>query len=888
MGDLLAVPLHLAVHISGFGFAAGLAALAVVRRRELPGSWLALTVGAVLLAASSVVVGGLWAQGLAWPLYVRAMGYATLAYGVAGRLGATAAVAPALPAASHLVAAVAGGLAAVATLGGVLGRGRQILLLSIGIGLLAAGDLLAVSRPTLGAVVSLAGAVAGLSWLAQRASRSLAWRFVASFAAVLLVVVLVLASASAALFQRDLQGDRLELLAQQAVAQEAALADDARATLARALTLLVESRDLPARLVADEASDATAASVARFVPTADDVVLTNASGRVLGSFDRQTGGAMGAAATVLAGSDLLDRARSRLAPAEDVLQLELVDSAPEGPELLAVAVRPLFPTIDGEERRDRLAGLVVAASRLTRLDRLDQVARTTGAEVAVLAGQELAGTTAGTPAVDEDLADLAGTSGGQVTELGGQSHFVHVQPIEDAAGDRVGSLVLFEAASVIAGLQELVTRVLFLAAVVGGLLATGLSALLTARATRPIRRLTAASERIAAGDLDVEVPAGTDDEVGRLAVAFGDMATALGAREADLRSAARRESTLRQRLESVTSSMDEGLLAVDADGTVSLANPAVGRLLGVDPAELEGRPLGDVLVGTAGDGDSWPAALGRPGSDEVRAARGQVDGAAGRPVTVAATAAPLVTDRGEAGRVVVVRDVTAEAQLDRMKDEFVSNAAHELRTPLTAVVGYLGTLRRRDDLDDERRQALLATAADGADRLRGIVDQLVWFADLEAGRARVVPQPTSVSDLVDEVLASWRHRRPDRTFRRRVARRLPDVHVDPLWTRRALDELVANAVKFSEDRIVLRAQLDDDGDVRLEVRDRGVGIPDDRVAEIRAEFRQADASATRHHGGLGLGLAIVERILDRQDATLDVESEVGQGTHVALVLPPAP
>ena len=71
---------------------------------------------------------------------------------------------------------------------------------------------------------------------------------------------------------------------------------------------------------------------------------------------------------------------------------------------------------------------------------------------------------------------------------------------------------------------------------------------------------------------------------------------------------------------------------------------------------------------------------------------------------------------------------------------------------------------------------------------------------------------------------------------------------------------------------------------RLGVRDRGVGIPEEAMAEVRSEFRQADGSATRHYGGLGLGLAIVERVLDRMDAGLEIDSTVGQGTHVAVVL----
>ncbi len=139
---------------------------------------------------------------------------------------------------------------------------------------------------------------------------------------------------------------------------------------------------------------------------------------------------------------------------------------------------------------------------------------------------------------------------------------------------------------------------------------------------------------------------------------------------------------------------------------------------------------------------------------------------------------------------------------------------------------------------------------------------------------------------MDRVLHTWRRDRPDRTFRRRLPRDLPLVLADPDWLVRVLHELVDNAVKFSDDPVLVTAATTDDH-VRVEIRDKGVGIPETMLEEVRGDFRQADASSTRHYGGLGLGLAIVERILERQDGALELTSSMGQGTHVAVVLPAA-
>lgn len=888
MGDDLGIPLHLAVHVSGFAVAAGLAAYAAVRRDQLGAGWMALVVGASLLGVSSVALGAELASGLAWPLYVRAAGYAGIAFGVAGRHG-VAAVAAVVPPGANLVAAAAGGLAAAATLGGVLGRGRQVLLLSGGIALLAAGDVVAATRPVASAVVSLLGAAAGLAWLAQRSRASLAARFVSLFGGVLLAVVLVLASASAAVFNQDLKNDRLDLLAQQAAARVELLEEGASTELAASLAVLAEGDDLPALLLDDRVTSATAANVARIATRADIVVLLGPGGGVVGSHDRSAGAAAGQAATTLAGLPLVVETRERRTPADGLVTIELLDTETDAPELLAVAAQPLFPRVDGVERRDRLAGVVVGASRVTRRDRLDVIATQTGAQVAVLAGDRLTGSTTGSDAqLDADLEALAGATGGQVTEVGGRDMFVHLEPITGVDGTRIGALVLHEDATVVADLRRVVTRTLFVAAVLGGLLATVLAALVTNRAVRPVRRLTEAAEQIAEGDLTARVDSTRNDEVGRLATAFGGMATSLQAREEDLRTAATREATLRERLEAVTASMDEALLAIDGDGTVAMANPAVGRLLAVDAQALVGRRLDDVLDGTAEDGQSLVRALGRPGALDVRLVRGTVRTGPRHRRDVAATAAPLLADTGDPGRVIVLRDVTSEAEVERLKTEFVSNAAHELRTPLTPVIGYVDLLHRRPDMSEAQRTSIVGEIALSADRLRGIVDKLIRFADLEAGRAHVDPVPTDLSVVVDGVLAEWRARHPDRTFRRRLQRDLPAVLLDARWGHMVLDELLDNAVKFSDDTIVLNAGEADDGRVRIEVRDRGVGIPDEAMADIRSDFRQLDGSTTRHYGGLGLGLAIVERVLDRMDADLDIESSVGQGTHVAVTVRAAP
>ncbi|MCA1825039.1 MAG: HAMP domain-containing histidine kinase, partial [Frankia sp.] len=230
------------------------------------------------------------------------------------------------------------------------------------------------------------------------------------------------------------------------------------------------------------------------------------------------------------------------------------------------------------------------------------------------------------------------------------------------------------------------------------------------------------------------------------------------------------------------------------------------------------------------------------------------------------------------GHVVVIRDMTREAEVDRLKTEFLSNVSHELRTPLTPIKAYADMLARRPDMPAETRSRAVTEIAQSSERMARVVDLLVDVAALDAGS--VVPEPAAVDvgAIVDARLRAWRERAPGRTFRRRVARGLPPVQVDERWVGKALDELVDNAVKFSPARkpVVVSAAQAGARTVRIAVQDQGPGIEPDQRDALFGDFRQVDASATRRVGGLGLGLSFVRRVATAFGFTADVESSPGK------------
>jgi signal transduction histidine kinase len=475
-------------------------------------------------------------------------------------------------------------------------------------------------------------------------------------------------------------------------------------------------------------------------------------------------------------------------------------------------------------------------------------------------------------------------SDGLTVAAEGTAPTVHFRAIRGLDDRPVGTLALSRRAELALRSQEDALQALLLTALVTTALVGGLALLLGRRTVDPLRRLTAAASQVAAGDLTVRTGLAGRDEVGALSRTFDAMTGSVARLTGDLRASA-------GRLETVLSSMSDGLVAVDARGCVTSINRAAVLMAGLADAESAlGLPLSqsvDVRVGGAS------LSLDTRGRSDVDA---EVHPADGDPVPVRAALAPL--EDGE-GMVLVLRDTAREREVERMKTEFLSNVSHELRTPLTPIRGYADILVARPGLPPEKVTAFAGTILAESLKMNRVVDLLVDVAAIEAGRVTVDPRAVTPAELVDARLAAWRVRAPERAhdLRRRVAARLPAVQVDPSWLGKAIDELVDNAVKYTPAGtvITLAAAMAPAGDrVRLSVRDAGPGIAAADRESLFLSFEQVDGSATRRVGGLGLGLSFVRRLAQDADFPLSVTSELGKGAEFALdlplaaVVPPAP
>jgi len=240
---------------------------------------------------------------------------------------------------------------------------------------------------------------------------------------------------------------------------------------------------------------------------------------------------------------------------------------------------------------------------------------------------------------------------------------------------------------------------------------------------------------------------------------------------------------------------------------------------------------------------------------------------------------------GEGQLVLLVRDVTRQAQLETMRKDFVANASHELRSPLTVIAGYLETLSTEPDLPADLRPPVQEMRRQ-SERMTAIISDLLELSRLEASDEQVAGTEVDVTALL-AVLARDLKTRDGK--RHEVAVRVESgdrLRADEGLLHSAFWNLVDNASKYTPagGRITLRWWVDEDGG-HFSVTDTGPGIPPEHLPRLTERFYRVDPGRARDAGGSGLGLAIVRHVLQRHGGELAIRSEAGQGSTFTCHLP---
>ena len=251
---------------------------------------------------------------------------------------------------------------------------------------------------------------------------------------------------------------------------------------------------------------------------------------------------------------------------------------------------------------------------------------------------------------------------------------------------------------------------------------------------------------------------------------------------------------------------------------------------------------------------------------------------------------------GEGKQLLITRDVTVVEQAEAMRRDFVANVSHEIRTPLTVLAGFVETLQTLK-LTTEEQDKYLALMASQSHRMQSLVDDLLTLSRLEGSPIPGFTTSLALSNLM-EACQSEAQQLSKLLFQEKIAQVIvfetdPEVenHLvlgEPRELQSALSNLVSNAVRYTPQggRIEVHAFLSTDGNLNLQVKDTGPGIPPEHLPRLTERFYRVDRSRSRESGGTGLGLAIVKHVMQRHGGQLQITSTAGQGSCFNLVFPP--
>jgi two-component system phosphate regulon sensor histidine kinase PhoR len=417
---------------------------------------------------------------------------------------------------------------------------------------------------------------------------------------------------------------------------------------------------------------------------------------------------------------------------------------------------------------------------------------------------------------------------------------------------------------------------LFTAGAIGLLAAVGLSFALSWLSLRPIEELREVVSDISQGRLERRLRWETRDERGEIAASINRMARQMRERE----STATHE---KEQLQAVLASMVEGVLVLDREGHVVLANPRFREMLGAW-GEVEGRLVAEVI--------RFPS-IERALDEARNAARPMayeldIVSDSNKEVVLLMHASGFPASGPRVGTVAVFHDVTELRHVDRVRSDFIANASHELRTPLTAIQGFADTLTT-SPLDHETMMPYLEVIARNASRMSDLIDDLLTLSRIEGEHVDLDLQPLDVVRIAEVLLADFAPRFQKEELSAELhAADIPSCRADRGALEQILTNLLTNAARYNDPGGRIDVYIEDAGErVEVRVEDTGIGIPEAELERIFERFYRVDAARSKAVGSTGLGLSIVKHLVIALGGEIRVESKPGVGSKFRFTLPRA-
>ncbi len=364
-------------------------------------------------------------------------------------------------------------------------------------------------------------------------------------------------------------------------------------------------------------------------------------------------------------------------------------------------------------------------------------------------------------------------------------------------------------------------------------------------------------------------------------------------------------------LTAIISNMPDGLLVTNAQVQITLANPALGRMCGIDETKLIGQHCQDAFHGNLAPlFEMICSKTDHPVAVQIELAGGRT----GSAVAAAIRKQLAFSEKRDEflGNLVIVRDITSEKELERMKDDFLSTVSHELRTPLTSVLGFTRVIKKKlaevvfPQLPpaDAKTRRTVQQISDNLDiivaegeRLTTLINDVLDLSKMEAGRIEWRREPAPIPEILEHAIAATTSlfERKGIAIVKNIAAGLPSVSCDRDRIIQVVINLLSNAVKFTDSgavTVTARRRLPTDcplegGEdfVAVTVSDTGIGIAEKDMDKVFEKFKQVGDTLTDRPKGSGLGLPICKQIVESHGGKIWAESSLGNGSLFSFILP---
>lgn len=428
--------------------------------------------------------------------------------------------------------------------------------------------------------------------------------------------------------------------------------------------------------------------------------------------------------------------------------------------------------------------------------------------------------------------------------------------------------------------------------------------LLVNRISRPLDLLTEYARKLSAHDFTATVDIKSKDEIGILANTMRSMASELTALIAGLERAVTNatmelQDTLTY-MEVIIDNLADGLLVVDVYGKISLTNPALAEMFGLDQEEIKEQKIEKFFL------EEMTDLFGRVKDCDSGIYTSEINLTGNRTGKAVATAIHKKETREESamclGAVIMVRDITYEKEVDNLKTDFISTVSHELRTPMTSILGFAKIIKKKLEKNvfplcetkDRKSERAIIQVQDNIDiivsegqRLTELINDVLDIAKMESGKIEWKKVQVNLTEVIN---SSTQTTRPlwatkDLNVLLEIEEDLPLIYGDRDRLVQVMVNLLSNAVKFTASGpIVCRAGVKGDSIVVC-VEDSGTGISPEDQKKIFARFKQAGDTLTGKPRGTGLGLPICKQIVEHHQGEIWVESELGKGSTFCFTIP---